>query len=168
MGGVNMNTYAEMLKRIEKKEQEARELEIRLREARAYILGMQEAVKLLPRAGDDGATKVALRPGSDVAKVRDFLARIARPLYIGEILRGIGKEDTHANRASLAGSLGPYVRRGEIFTRPEPNTFGLVEFQSSGEENQVLDEGIASTATEADNGFFPEATFDDSDPFADQ
>lgn len=28
---------------------------------------------------------------------------------------------------SLASSLAAYVRKGEIFTRPAPNTFGLVE-----------------------------------------
>ena len=44
------------------------------------------------------------------------------------ILRGVGEEETAANRATLSGSLSAYVRKGEVFTRPAPNVFGLVEF----------------------------------------
>jgi hypothetical protein len=33
-----------------------------------------------------------------------------------------------STRAAVAGSLSAYVRNGEIFTRPAPNTFGLIEF----------------------------------------
>jgi hypothetical protein len=46
------------------------------------------------------------------------------------------------NRSALSGSIAAYVRKGEIFTRPAPNTFGLLELGNSvelplnfGEEN---------------------------------
>jgi hypothetical protein len=32
------------------------------------------------------------------------------------------------SKTSLSGSLASYVREHKIFTRPAPNTFGLVEF----------------------------------------
>ena len=55
-------------------------------------------------------------------------------MHIQDILRGIGKEVTPENRASLGGSLAAYVRRGEIFSRPAPNTFALLSATASEEE----------------------------------
>jgi hypothetical protein len=49
------------------------------------------------------------------------------PVHITTLLAEIGLEINRDTRASLAGSLAGYVRRGEIFTRPAPNTFGLIE-----------------------------------------
>jgi hypothetical protein len=40
-------------------------------------------------------------------------------------------ENTKAARVSLVGSLGNYVRKQMIFTRPGPNIFGLVGMQSA-------------------------------------
>ena len=54
-----------------------------------------------------------------------------KPLHISDLLVALGKETDHDNRAALSGSLSAYVRKHEIFTRPAPNTFGLVEFETN-------------------------------------
>ncbi len=162
-----MRLREDLLKKIEKKLQEIRELESQIREANAYIHGLQDVLKLIPRdVIDEKKTEHVLRPNSDMAKARDFLRTKGKAMHVGEILDGIGKGDTKPNRLSLSGSLGDYVRKGEIFTRPEPNTFGLTEFQSAKPIESmseppedfginVLDENI-------------ESVLNDSDPFADE
>jgi hypothetical protein len=88
--------------------------------------------KLLPR--DQNTTsnpRQALRPGSAVAKARDAIKKAGKPLHVTEILHAIGSEVDKKNRISLSGSLFGYVRRGGVFTRPAPNTFGLQEFQNA-------------------------------------
>lgn len=126
-----MSTRRKFEDRIRKKESEIQELEMQIREARAYIQALQEAFKLLPRepvgGGTDGDEDV-LRAGSAVASARDVLQRQGKPLHLLDILIAIGKAPNAANRASLGGSLAAYVRKGEIFSRPAPNTFGLLEF----------------------------------------
>jgi len=63
-------------------------------------------------------------------------------MHITELLEAIGKPGDRMNRSALGGSIAAYVRKGEIFTRPAPNTFGLLELGNSvelplnfGEEN---------------------------------
>jgi len=120
----------EVQKRIERKEEEIREMEIRLREAQSYLAALQDMIKLLPRVSPQDPNQV-LRPGSGVAKARDAIKKAGKPLHITAILTAIGSEADKKNRISLGGSLSGYSRRGEIFTRPAPNTFGLREFQSA-------------------------------------
>ncbi len=52
-------------------------------------------------------------------------------MYIGDILSSIGLENTKATRVSLVGSLGVYVRKKVIFTRPGPNIFGITGMEMS-------------------------------------
>jgi hypothetical protein len=102
------------------------------------VLGLKDALKLLPRdtkAPDFVPTKI-LRQGSEMYRVYEVLKAAGRPLQILEILSAIGKDKSQ--RASLTGALGHYVRKGEIFTRPDPNVFGLKEFEQ--EEGSVSDE----------------------------
>jgi hypothetical protein len=120
----------ELQTRIGRKQEEIRELEMRLREAQSYLAALQDMSKLLPR--DQNTTsdpRQALRPGSAVARARDAIKKAGKPLHITEVLNAIGSEADKKNRISLSGSLFGYVRRGEVFTRPAPNTFGLREFQ---------------------------------------
>ena len=65
-----------------------------------------------------------------MAKTRDLLRRVGKPMYIVDILNGIGVEVTKSNRASISGSLGNYARKGEIFTAQGQNVFGLIEFNT--------------------------------------
>lgn len=86
---------------------------------------------MLPRDGDTRGAD-ALRSGSDMAKTRDAIRAAGKSLHIAEILAAIGKENTKKNRVSLAGSLAGYVRKGVIFNKSAPNTFGLVELADEG------------------------------------
>lgn len=125
-----MGIKEELQKRIDRKQEEIREMEIRLREAQSYLAALQDMSKLLPR--DHNETQdpgQVLRPGSAVARARDAIKTAGKPLHITEILKAIGTEADKKNRVSLGGSLSGYSRRGEIFTRPAPNTFGLRELQ---------------------------------------
>ena len=118
--------------RIRKKEQEVQALEDRLRTARTYIQALQDVLKLLdgekPQdAPAVGATESVLRPGSSVHKARMAILTAAAPMHINSLTEAIGADTSREGRISLASSLAAYVRKGEIFTRPAPNTFGLVE-----------------------------------------
>ena len=85
-------------------------------------------MKLLPRDGAGANNDQILRPGTTLAKARDAIKKAGKPLHVSEILKLVEKPADKKNRVSLGGSLSGYVRRGEIFTRPAPNTFGLKEF----------------------------------------
>jgi predicted ribosome quality control (RQC) complex YloA/Tae2 family protein len=120
--------------KIKRKEQEIQEYENKIREARAYMQALQDTVKLLPKEDNDASFKVKkIRPGSAVYKTMVFLKKAGKPVHINDILKGIGKTTSKKDRISLGGSLGLYIRKNEIFTRPEPNTFGLIAFEKSEE-----------------------------------
>jgi len=124
-----MSARREIEKRIEKKQEEIRGWEKATGEAKAYIQALQEALKLLPKEVDSQSLATrSLRQGSEMEKVQALLRKTGKPLYITDILKGIGKEASKQNRNGIAGSLSAYARRGDIFTRPDPGTFGLVEF----------------------------------------
>jgi hypothetical protein len=117
--------------KIEKKEQEIQELEMKLREAKAYIQALQDVMKMMPREGGEPASgqigDSPMRAGSYVSDARDAIMKAGRPLHVVEILKASGRPNDRKNRTGMAGSLAAYIRRQEIFTRPRPNTFGLIE-----------------------------------------
>ena len=117
--------------KIKQKEQEIEGLELSIREAKAYLQALEDMLKLLPKNGEVRGAD-ALRSGSDMAKTRDAIRATGQPMHISAILPAIGKENTKKNRVSLGGSLSGYVRKGAIFTKPAPNTFGLVELADMG------------------------------------
>ena len=132
-----MRLRGQLEKKIESKKVELQELEAKIREANAFILGMAEALKMLPKEGvDDKNVEQTLRPGSNVALARDYLRKAGKPLHISEILKGIGIDVNKTNRISVSGSLGSYARKKVIFTHTGPKCFGLAEFDSS----QIEDE----------------------------
>lgn len=114
---------------IEKKQQEIRTLEIQLREANAYVQALMDSMKLLPREEAASAEpEHTLREGSTLARTRDLLRHRGQPLRISEILKLLGHPQDKKHRVSLAGTLSGYARRGRVFTKTAPNTFGLQEF----------------------------------------
>lgn len=122
-----MSSRRKIEHRIFRKEEEIQELEANIREARAYVQALQDVMKLLPRDESVAAVTV-LRAGSAAAEAREIILRAGHALHISDILMAMGRELTRKNRSALSGSISAYVRRGQFFTRPEPNTFGLVEF----------------------------------------
>jgi hypothetical protein len=117
--------------RIRKKDLELQELEIKVREGRVYIQALNDVLKMLPKdtkeAESIGDGTAALREGSLAYLARESILKIGKPAHVSELLADIGKDDTRENRTSLSGTLAAYVRKGEIFTRPAPNKFGLIE-----------------------------------------
>ncbi|MBV8764927.1 MAG: hypothetical protein JO137_19670 [Hyphomicrobiales bacterium] len=123
--------------RLHKKEQEISNLEDRLRTARIYVAALQDILKMLVA---DGGAAPALKAGSMAAKAREAILNAGRPLHVGALLDALDRVPSRENRASITSSLAAYVRRGEIFTRPAPNTFGLSEL-SHGTAEIADDEG---------------------------
>lgn len=125
-----MGLREDLLRRINRKEEEAKELRQKVRDTEAYIQGLEDALRMLPR--DPGSPTAAndseLRAGTGLAQARDSIRAAGKPLHILEILKAMGRPTDKKNRISLSGNLAAYVRRGEVFTRPAPNTFGLIEF----------------------------------------
>jgi hypothetical protein len=118
----------EKLKRlIDAKQSDIVTLESDLVAARAYLQALQESFRLMPKEGENGVpiTEMVPREGSSVAKARDLIASEKRPLHIVDILAKLGLENTKKNRVAVAGSLWRYVKKGEIFIKAGPNTFGL-------------------------------------------
>lgn len=128
--------------RVEAKQREIQSLERQLAEARVYISAIQEALKLIQRDDSQPLQGASLRAGSDLFRVREALRKEGKPLHLKELLSCLGKQITKGNRVSLAGSLGAYVRRDQIFTRPAPNTFGLVEFDAESPLDEAPPEGF--------------------------
>jgi len=144
-----MDLRKELNRKIEKKRgeidqftEEIRELNIKMREATAYVIGLEETLKLLPRENFTEAANTSLRPDSAVAKAREAILKAGKPLHINEILKQLGKEINHDSKASLSGSIGAYVRNNQHFTRPAPNTFGLIELESETGDELPPDFGV--------------------------
>lgn len=125
-----MGLRAKIEEKIRKKEEEIKEYENKIKETRAYLQALQDTIKMLPKEIENGVVvENMLKPGSNIAKTYDLLKKTGKPVHLNDILVGIGKTITKKDRVSLSGSLGWYVRRNEIFTRPAPNTFGLRNFE---------------------------------------
>lgn len=139
-----MGLREDFQKRIDKKQQEITDLELKIKEAKAYVQALLDTIKILPKTQDGSSPGSQLRPGTALAMARDAIKAAGKPLHVNEILRSIGKPESKGNKVSLSGSLAGYVRRGEIFTRPAPNTFGLLELERTADLESPNDfDGIA-------------------------
>lgn len=120
-------------------------MELKITETKAYIQGLQDSMKLLPR-DSNGVSEYTLREGSALAKTRDVLKAAGVPMTITDILKALGKSQDKGHRISLAGTLSGYARDGKVFMRTGPNTFGLIEFKraqtesGAGEEEEIPEE----------------------------
>lgn len=128
-----MDARHDIEKRINKERQIITDLQGKIERSESFIQGLQEALRILPKDGTIKSSKrnVTIRANSDMAKIRDLIGEAGRPMYISEIVMGLGREDTKSNRMSIAGSLGRYVRKGVVFDRPGPNLFSLIGMQES-------------------------------------
>lgn len=120
-------------KRVLQKRKELTELELKVRELAAYIRALEDTLRLADHSDEvEGGDGPQLRPSSEMGRARTELQKAGKPLHISEILEAIGKPDDKKSRVSLTSALASYVRKRQIFTRPQPNTFGLVEFGATG------------------------------------
>lgn len=133
-----MGVRESIQKLIDKKQQEIRDLEMRLRESTAYIQALQDSIKLLPREASEEQPE--LRANSALARTRDLIRNSGKPLHISELLKLLGKPTDKKNRVSLSGTLSSYARSGRIFTKTAPNTFSLIELNgTSSDSNFAVD-----------------------------
>jgi hypothetical protein len=131
-----MNPRDQFQKLLDRKQQEINDLEIQVEKAKAYVQALQDSMKFLPK--ENGQTQVLLRPGSALAKAQGILRKAGKPLHISEILKALNEKPD--KRVSLSGSLSAYVRNGQIFTRPAPNTFGLIEMNEPADGSDEIPE----------------------------
>ena len=139
-----MNARNDIEKRIEKERQKISDLKTEISRIESFILGLQEALKIIPKDGETKSSRMrrgTIRAGSEIAKIQELIRQEGKPLHIGEIVVGLGKPDTKPNRMSISGSLGRYVRRGEVFNRPGPNLFSLVDMAVPSKEELPPDFG---------------------------
>ena len=123
-----MNERQKVEERLRKKEQEIQVFEEKIRSGRVYVQALRDVLKLLSEDEEaDETPETVLRPGSAVAQARKVISERGEPVHVNELLAALGRKVTRESRASLTSSLAAYVRRGEIFTRPAPNTFGLID-----------------------------------------
>ena len=128
--------------RIKKKREEIDKLKIQILEAEAYISGLQDAMKYLPKDVKDETAEGAIRPGSKIYKTLNLLKTMGKPMHIDQILKALGLPVVKEEKVSLSGSLGWYVRKNQIFTRPAPNTFGLISMESDETDEPPDDFGV--------------------------
>ncbi len=134
-----MGIRQEFQKRIEKKQQEIKDLESKIKEANSYLQALLDSMKWLPRDGNDSAGTQTLRPGTTLAKAQEAIREAGHAMHVADILKAIGKPSDKKNRVSLGGSLSGYVRSREIFTRPAPNTFGLIEMNKTSNGSEEIE-----------------------------
>lgn len=87
--------------------------------------------------GDSVAKERAYRKGrSKISVVKDILLSAQQPLHISEIIRRATERfNTVLDRESMVSALTKKVKRGDIFVRIKPNTFGLKSYSGKNEDD---------------------------------
>ena len=63
---------------------------------------------------------------SQIGMIRDILTSASTPLHVSELIRLVQDQyDVVLDRESVVSALTKKVRKGEIFVRTGPNTYGL-------------------------------------------
>ena len=123
-----MDFRAALEKKIKVKEEEISELIRKIDREQAFLQGLQEALRALPKSEGDQRQPTDLRIGTVTHRIYETIRDEGRPLPIREILHRLGKDPNDRKiLRSVAGTIAAFVRKGEIFTRTGPNTFGLIE-----------------------------------------
>lgn len=128
-----MNERQKIEEALRKKEQEIQGLEEKIKATKVYVKALRDVLKMLDKDNETEAAESTLRQGSAVAQARDVMLERRMPVHISDLLSAMGRPQTREARSSLASSLAAYVRRGEIFVRTAPNTFGLMELSHDSE-----------------------------------
>ena len=131
------STMTELLKEIKKTIEEISNLKSQLVQKEGYLSGLEKASKIQGRS--ESKSSESLRPGTMLYDTMMLIKNNSTPMHITDILKGLGRENTQSNRVSLVGSLGAYYRKKQIFTRPKPNTFGLIGMDNISKEKDMED-----------------------------
>ena len=134
---MNMNSKQKLIAKMSILEHEISETRTELMKKEIRLSGYREAFEDMFPATQK--TK-EFREGSMVSKAHNFLKVVGKPQKVDEILEGIGLENTKDNIVSLLNTLASYARKEKsVFTKPEPNTFGLKEFESNNGNQKTAD-----------------------------
>jgi hypothetical protein len=112
-----------------------RETDAQIREVNAALSAYEEILRLAPNDPDDDKSEP--RAGSMVALAREALRKHGEAMHVGKLLEAMGKQASPEQKVSLSSSLAAYVRKGQIFTKPEANTFGLREWDEKIDEQDA-------------------------------
>lgn len=115
---------------IAESQEKLRAIEGKIHDSKIYIDALRESLALIDRESKNGF-EPELQEGSKVAKARDAIKEAGKPLHINEILTKIGDPIEHSTRASLVTSISRYIKKGAIFRKTDPNTFGLIDIPTS-------------------------------------
>lgn len=119
-------TYLDTLRALAaEKNAELVRLEAELAAGRAYLRLLEDRIE----AAEQRSTEIEC--SDPVIVIRRLIREAGRPLYIDDILRGLDRPLNREGREEIRHLLLSWVRREEIFTRPRPGVFGLVELEAS-------------------------------------
>lgn len=145
---------------------EIQELEMKIREAKAYLQALQDVAKLMPQDGEEEPIEEGMPSArSYITDAKEAITNAGRALHIVEIIKMSGRKNDRKTRTGFSGSLAAYVRRGEIFTRPKPNTFGLIESKPATPSPQPVRPAAAAPQSPPPNFGAPASDLDDDIPF---
>lgn len=118
-------TYLDTLRTVAaEKQTELVRLEAELAAGRAYLRFINDRIELAEQRGGNEP-----ECSDPVIVIRRLIREAGRPLYIDDILRGLDRPLNREGREEIRHLLLSWVRREEIFTRPRPGIFGLVELE---------------------------------------
>ena len=133
-----MGFREDLFRRIEKKRSEISALEADLLTAKTYLQALEENYKLAGKGVPSAEPSVpTFRAGTLLAAAYSAIKQAGRPMHVNDLLPAMGRAVNRAERSAVSGTLAAYVRKGEVFTRPAPNTFGLVELANGEPEAPV-------------------------------
>ena len=101
-----MEARSEIEKKISKKRDEINDPRRKLHDAEIWVQALEEG---------------------NAADARNAILEAGYPLHLDDLLKVMGKAVTRAGRRTLKRALSAHVRKGEIFTSPARDTFGLYE-----------------------------------------
>lgn len=102
-------------------------LQEKISNTKNYLGGLEQGLKLLDRPIIFSKSKSnQLRPGCELAKIRDILFNSPEPMHVDEIVKAL-KDESPNKKASLVGSLNDYVKNKRIFIKVSPNTFTVMK-----------------------------------------
>jgi hypothetical protein len=87
-----------------------------------------ERPRRVPVKNNNSPKKSVMHPRGLAYRAMKFLLEAGRPLHFLTIMEGLGEINTPASRAGFRCTLRTYVRRGDTFTRPTGETYGLTAF----------------------------------------
>lgn len=133
------NQIKRKIKEIQQLESDRRDLDMQIMAGHEVIAALEEAVKHFDI--DENPAR-SLRAGKSVARIYEILKENGKPLHIKEILEKLGKNTDKKSQQATGSQLNSYVREDRIFSRPEKNTFGLMEWEANANASPTSTEGV--------------------------